>query len=559
VEKLWLAQYGPGIPHEIRWDEHASLGELFDACAVRFAGRDAYYCMGRTMSFAELARRSAWFGAWLQSTGLEKGARVAIMLPNILQYPVAMFGVLRAGYTVVNTNPQYTPRELEHQLTDSGAEAIIVLENFADTLQQVLARTRVRHVVLATIGDLLGWRGPLTNFVVRHVKRMVPPFSLPSAVPFNTVLARGATASMRPSGCTHDDIAFLQYTGGTTGVAKGAMLTHRNILANLEQVRAWMEGPLLANQRPVRIVTPLPLYHIFSLTSNCLAFMKMGGCNILVPNPRDIPGFVRLLGRVSWHGMTGVNTLFNALLASPDFARLDFSQVLPVVAGGMALQEAVARRWLEVTGKPLSEGYGMTETSPVVCSNPLGRPKLGTVGLPVPSTEISIRDDAGQELGQGQPGELCVRGPQVMKGYWQRPDETAKVLGADGFIATGDIAVVDPEGYVKIVDRKKDMISVSGFKVFPNEVEDVVAQLPGVLEVAAVGIPDKHSGEAVELFIVRRDPSLTEEEVRAHCEKYLTGYKRPRRIEFRRELPKSNVGKILRRALRDEVLAAQPG
>jgi long-chain acyl-CoA synthetase len=495
------------------------------------------------------------FGAWLQSIGLQKGARVAIMMPNVLQYPVALFGTLRAGCTVVNVNPLYTPRELEHQLIDSGAEVIVILENFAHTLQQVVAKTKVRHIVVAALGDLLGFKGAIVNFVVRKVKKMVPAYALPGALRFNDVIEAGARHELKHVEVGLEDIAFLQYTGGTTGVAKGAMLLHRNILANIQMVYAWQK-PFLPDQ--VVIITALPLYHIFSLTANCLAFMKMGGCNVLITNPRDIPAFVKELGKHKFTVITGVNTLFNALVNNPDFAKLDFSSLRATIGGGMAVQQAVADRWQKVTGTVLLEGYGLTETSPVVCTNPLNLTAYsGAIGLPLPSTEIQIRGDDGREVPLGEVGELCVRGPQVMKGYWQRPDETAKVLGADGFLATGDIATVDAKGFVKIVDRKKDMVLVSGFNVYPNEVEDVVARLPGVLECAVIGVPDEKAGEAVKLYVVRRDPALTEEQVRKHCEAELTGYKRPRYIEFRTELPKTNVGKILRRALRDEALAGQ--
>jgi long-chain acyl-CoA synthetase len=508
--------------------------------------------MGKEITFGELDRLTRVFGAWLQSQGLARGARVAIMMPNVLQYPVALFGTLRAGCVVVNVNPLYTPRELEHQLNDSGAEVIVILENFAATLQQVVARTKVKHVVVAALGDLLGLKGTIVNLVVRHVKKMVPAYSLPGALRFNDILADGERHALKRVEVGPENIAFLQYTGGTTGIAKGAMLLHRNILANLEMVAAWQK-PFLSEDK--RVITALPLYHIFSLTANCLAFMRMGGCNVLITNPRDIPGFVKELAKHKFTVITGVNTLFNALLNNPDFAKLDFSHLEVAIGGGMAVQKAVADRWQQVTGKVLLEGYGLTETSPVVCTNPLDLKEYnGSIGLPVPSTEIDIRDDQGRSLGIDAVGELWVRGPQVMKGYWQRPEETAKVLGPDGFLATGDMARVDAKGFVRIVDRKKDMILVSGFNVYPNEVEDVVAMLPGVLEVCAIGLPDDKSGEAVKVFIVKKDASLTEDAVRKHCEANLTAYKRPKLIEFRTELPKTNVGKILRRALRDEAL-----
>jgi len=556
VEKIWLKAYPPGVPAEIRYDDHRSIGELFDASVATYAERPAYYNMGSTLTFAELGRLSRDLGAWLQAQGLAKGARVAIMMPNVLQYPVAVFGTLRAGCTVVNVNPLYTPRELEHQLNDSGAEVIVILENFAHTLQQVAARTKLRRIVVAALGDLLGLKGAIVNFAVRHVKKMVPPYELPNALRFNDVLAEGARGELEPVAVGPEDIAFLQYTGGTTGVAKGAMLLHRNILANLEMVAAW-QRPFLGEEAQV-VITALPLYHIFSLTANCLAFMKMGGCNVLITNPRDIPAFVKELAKHKFNVLPGVNTLFNALLNHPDFAKLDFSHLKVAIGGAMAVQKAVADRWQQVTGKVLLEGYGLTETSPVVCANPhYLREYNGSIGLPVPSTEIDIRDDQGRSLGTGEAGELCVRGPQVMKGYWQRPEETAKVLGADGFLATGDVAKVDDKGFVRIVDRKKDMILVSGFNVYPNEVEDVIAMHAGVLECAAIGVPDEKTGEAVKVFIVKKDPGLTEDEIRRHCEANLTGYKRPKWIEFRTELPKTNVGKILRRALREEELAGQ--
>jgi long-chain acyl-CoA synthetase len=553
VEKIWLKAYPSGVPATIRYDEFRSIGELVDASVKKFADRPAYHNMGKEITFADLDRLTRAFGAWLQAKGLGKGARVAIMMPNVLQYPVALFGTLRAGCTVVNVNPLYTPRELEHQLKDSGAEVIVILENFAATLAQVLARTDVKHVVVAALGDMLGFKGVIVNLVVRHVKKMVPAYALPGALKFNDVLAEGARHELKRVAVGHDDIAFLQYTGGTTGVAKGAMLLHRNILANIEQAAAWLT-PGLAGETAI-IITALPLYHIFSLTVNCLSMMKVGGLNVLITNPRDIPAFVKELGKHPYNLITGVNTLFNAFLNNPDFKALDFSKVRLCVGGGMAVQKAVADRWKQVTGKVLLEGYGLTETSPCATMNPLDlKDYNGSIGLPLPSTEIDIRDDQGRSLGIGEVGELCVRGPQVMKGYWQRPEETAKVLGADGFLATGDMATIDDKGFVRIVDRKKDMILVSGFNVYPNEVEDVIAMHSGVLEVCAIGVPDDKSGEAVKVFIVKKDAALTEEALRKHCEANLTAYKRPKLIEFRTELPKTNVGKILRRALRDEAL-----
>jgi long-chain acyl-CoA synthetase len=554
MEKIWLKSYPPGVPHEIRYDEYKSIGALVDDCVKKYATRPAYHCMGKTITFGELDQMSREFGGWLQSMGLKKGDRVALMMPNILQYPVALFGILRAGLVVVNVNPLYTPRELEHQLKDSGAETIVILENFATTLEQVIKATPVKNVVVAAMGDLLGFKGAIVNFVVRHVKKMVPAFNLPGAIGFNQTLTTGARHPMKPFPVEIEDIAFLQYTGGTTGVSKGAMLLHRNILANLEQSRSWLAPFLDPEKGTINVVTPLPLYHIFSLTANCLAFMKMGGQNILIPNPRDIPGFVKELQKHEWHVLTGVNTLFNALLNNAEFTKLDFKNLKLSLGGGMAVQQPVAERWAQVTGKPLIEAYGLTETSPGATINPLNITSYtGAIGLPLPSTELSLRGDDGKEVAMGQPGEICIRGPQVMKGYWKRDDETAKVMSADGFFATGDIGVIDEKGMVKIVDRKKDMILVSGFNVYPNELEGVVAGHPGVMEVAAVGVPDTHSGEVVKLFVVKKDPALTEKDIRDYCEKHLTGYKRPKFIEFRAELPKTNVGKILRRALRDEV------
>ena len=552
MEKIWLKSYPPGVPAEIDYNDYKSVGDLFEKCVKQYSDRPAFHCMGKTISFAELDRFSAAFGAWLQSKGLAKGARVALMMPNVLQYPVCLYGTLRAGYTVVNVNPLYTARELEHQLEDSGAEAIVVLENFASVLQEVVARTPIKLVVVASLGDMLGLKGALVNFVVRNVKKMVPAFDLPSAVRFNAMLSQGAGMSLKAVETGHEDIAFLQYTGGTTGVSKGAMLVHRNILANIAQSSAWLI-PGLKGEVPV-IITALPLYHIFSLTVNCLLMMKVGGMNVLITNPRDIPGFVKELAKHRYNVITGVNTLFNALLNNAAFNQLDFSNVKVCVGGGMAVQKAVADKWKLVTGKVLLEGYGLTETSPSATMNPLTLTDYsGSIGLPLPSTIVSIRDDDKKEVAQGQPGEICISGPQVMKGYWQRADETANVLGPDGFLYTGDVGVMDEKGFVRIVDRKKDMILVSGFNVYPNEIEQVVAMHPGVLEVAAIGVPDEHSGEVPKIFIVKKDPSLTEEAVLSFCKEQLTGYKRPKYVEFRADLPKTNVGKILRRALRDEV------
>ncbi len=552
MERIWLKSYPPGVPADIDPAQYASLRDLIDESVRRHAARPAYHCMGRSITFADLDRMSTAFGAWLQSVGCRKGARVAVMMPNVLQYPVCIFGALRAGCTVVNVNPLYTARELEHQLVDSGAEVIVILENFAHTLQEVLPRTPVKHVVVASLGDLLGAKGVLVNFVVRRVKKMVPDFSLPGALRFNDVLASGARGTLTRHELGHDDVAFLQYTGGTTGVSKGAMLLNRNIVANLLQAEAWL-APFIGAVGTHVVITALPLYHIFSLTANCLTFLKLGGCNVLITNPRDIPGFVKELGKHRFTLITGVNTLFNALLNNPEFAKVDFSSMRNAMGGGMAVQEAVAKRWREVTGKPLIEAYGLTETSPAATINPMDLENWnGSIGLPISSTEVIIRGEDGETLPIGGTGEICIRGPQVMKGYWQRPEETAKAISPDGFFATGDIGVMDERGFVRIVDRKKDMILVSGFNVYPNEVEGEIAKHPGVLEVAAVGVPDDYQGEAVKVFIVKKDPALTEADIRTHCEKVLTGYKRPKHIAFRDELPKTNVGKILRRALRDE-------
>jgi len=508
--------------------------------------------MGKTITFAEVERLSTAFGAWLQSKGLAKGARVAVMMPNVLQYPAAIFGILRAGYTVVNVNPLYTPRELEYQLKHSGAEVIVILENFAGTLEQVLSKTPVKHVVLATMGDLLGLKGVIVNFVVRKVKKLVPAFSLPGAIPFNTAVAEGSGRPLQKVDVGPEDIAFLQYTGGTTGVSKGAILLHRNIIANMEQVSAWF-SPTRKEDDPLVIVAPLPLYHIYALTCNCMFMLRDGGCCLLIPNPRDIPGFIKELKSNRFTAISGLNTLYNALLNHPEFASIDFSALRLASAGGMAMQQPVADRWQKATKVPILEGYGLTETSPVATTNPVDQTAFsGTIGLPIPSTVITIRDDDENILSVGQVGEICIAGPQVMKGYWQRPEETAKVMAKDGAFKTGDVGVMDERGFIKIVDRKKDMILVSGFNVYPNELEAVVAMMPGVLEVAVIGVPDAHSGEVPKVFIVRKDPALTEAMVLEHCKEQLTGYKRPKHVEFRTELPKTNVGKILRRALRDE-------
>ncbi len=557
MEKIWLKHYPKGVPAEIDINEYASVSEVFEESVGKFPTRPAFTCMGKTLTFAELDTLSSAFGAWLQSMGCKKGTRVALMMPNILQYPVALFGTLRAGCTVVNVNPLYTPRELEHQLSDSGAEILICVENFADTVATVVARTKVRQVVVTSIGELLGFKGILVDFVLRHVKKLIPAYALPGSIHLSDALAAGRQRSLERVPQSHDDIAFLQYTGGTTGVAKGAMLLNRNIVANMLQARAWLR-PFMQPDRREIVITPLPLYHIFSLTANCLVFMTLGAENVLIPNPRDIPGFVKEMARFKFTAFTGVNTLFNALVNNDDFRKLDFSSLTLSLGGGMAVQEAVAKKWKEITGVPLIEAYGLTETSPAATINPLDLAEFnGSIGLPIPSTELTLRDDAGNTVALGQPGEICIRGPQVMAGYWHRQDETDKVIDKDGWFATGDVGVMDDRGFVRIVDRKKDMILVSGFNVYPNEIEGVVAAHPGVLECAAVGVPDAKSGEAVKLFVVRKDQALTEEDVLKYCRENLTSYKIPRNVEFRSELPKSNVGKILRRELRDEMKRQQ--
>ena len=564
MERFWLKHYPSGVPADVDVDQYASLVQLMDAGFAKFASRNAYSFMDRFFTFADVDRHSAAFGAWLQGLGLARGARIAIMMPNVVQYPIAVAAILRAGYIVVNVNPLYTPRELEHQLKDSGAEAIVILENFAATLQQVVAKTAVKHVVVASIGDLLGFpKGALVNFAVRRVKKMVPAYSLPGHVRFNDALDAGARRQLEPVHAGPQDVAFLQYTGGTTGVSKGATLTHRNLVANVLQLEAWVQPALADTSRgpvPEQLVyvCALPLYHVFALTVNCLGGIRLGALNVLIANPRDIKGVVAELAKVRFNVIPGVNTLYNALAEDPDFQKLDFSSLRIANGGGMAVQQAVAEKWLRLTGVPIIEGYGLSETSPVATCNPIqAREYNGTIGLPFPNTEIAILDDAGQPVPLGQAGEIAIRGPQVMAGYWQRPDETAKVMTPDGFFKSGDIGVMDERGYIRIVDRKKDMIIVSGFNVYPNEVEGVIAMHPGVVECAAVGVPDEKSGEAVKVYVVRKDPALTEAELMAFCKEHLTGYKKPKYIEFRNELPKSNVGKILRRELRDAAVAAQ--
>ncbi len=552
MEKTWLKSYPAGVPAEIDANRYGSIVAVLKSVCERYSHRPAFSNMGRVLSYSDVDRLSADFASYLLNTlGLKKGDRVALMMPNVLQYPIAIFGVLRAGLVVVNTNPMYTARELKHQLNDSGAVAIVVLENFAGTLAEVLAETKIKQVVLTGLGDLLGApKSWIVNFSVRYIKKMVPEFSIPGAISYNDALKAGARRPPPTVDLNGDDIAFLQYTGGTTGVAKGAMLIHRNLVANMEQVAAWYASQVKLGEEV--IITALPLYHIFALTCNCLVFMNFGGENVLVTNPRDMPGFVKLLRETKFTSITGVNTLFNGLLNTPGFEQLDFSGMRLSMGGGMAVQRAVAERWKKLTGKPLIEGFGMTESSPVATMN---RPDIeeysGSIGLPAPSTELSIQDDDGKLLATGEVGEICMRGPQIMKGYWQRPEETAKVLSDDGWLRTGDIGKMDENGYFYIVDRKKDMILVSGFNVYPNEIEDVIATLAGVLEVAAVGVPDDKSGEAIKVVIVKKDPALTADAVKAHCRANLTGYKQPKIVEFRESLPKTNVGKILRRELRD--------
>ncbi|MGB9494306.1 MAG: long-chain-fatty-acid--CoA ligase [Azonexus sp.] len=551
MEKIWIKTYPPGVPAEISIDHLDSLVSLFEEACRKYADQVAYISMDREMTYGELDRLSRDFAGWLQSIGLKKGDRVALMMPNLLQYPVALFGTLRAGCVVANCNPLYTPRELEHQLKDSGCKAIVIVENFANTLQQVIGKTAVKHVIVTPMGDMLGMvKGTLVNFVVRHVKKMVPAWSLPGSINFTAALAAGRRHGMDPVALTHDDIAFLQYTGGTTGVSKGAMLTHGNITSNVMQAYAWIK-PAIEEGKEF-IVTALPLYHIFALTANCLTFMMIGARNLLIVNPRDMPGFIKEWSKYPISVATGVNTLFNGLMNHPDFAKLDFSTMKLSLGGGMAVQAPVAERWQKVTKSPLLQAYGLTETSPAATINPLNLKEFnGSIGLPISSTEVSIRGDDGKEMPLDQVGEICIRGPQVMAGYWERPEETANVMYADGFLRTGDMGYIDHLGYVYLVDRKKDMILVSGFNVYPNEVEEAVAMHPGVGDVAAIGVPDDSSGEAVKIFVVRKDPKLTAEELIAHCRKQLTGYKVPKQVEFRADLPRTNVGKILRRALKE--------
>ena len=551
--KPWLASYPPGVPHSVDYHQYRSINQMMEESFKKFADRQAFECMGKYLTYAQLDTYSNQLAAHFQSLGLKPGARIALMMPNVLQYPIAIAAVLRAGYVVVNVNPLYTPRELEHQLNDSGAQALVILENFAHVYEQVRHKVGVEHVIVTSMGELMGLKGHIVNFVVRKVKKLVPQWQVDGHMSFKAALANGQKHTLIPPHVTHDDVAFLQYTGGTTGVSKGATLLHRNILANLLQTEAWLEPGLRGKDVDQLVfICALPLYHIFALTACCMFGIRAGGLNILVTNPKDIPGFINLLAKLpKFHIFPAVNTLFNALMNHPQFGTINFSSILVTIGGGMAVQKAVADRWQSLTGCPVAEGYGLSETSPVACCNtPWIKAYTGHIGLPVPGTDVVIRDEEGRDQPFGQPGEICIRGPQVMAGYWNRTEETAKVMTADGYFKSGDIGYMDESGYVKIIDRKKDMILVSGFNVYPNEVEDVIAMLPGVLECAAVGVPDAHSGEVVKVFIVKKDPALTEEQVIEHCKEQLTNYKRPKFIEFRTELPKTNVGKILRRELR---------
>ena len=553
MEKLWIKQYPAGVPADIDVKQYETVSQVLEESMKKYAARTAFICMGKSITYAQLDTASRSLGAWLQSRGLAPGGRVALMMPNIMQYPVCVAAVLRAGYVVVNVNPLYTPRELEHQLKDSGAEAIIIIENFATTLEKVVANTPVKHVVVAAMGDLLGGlKGALVNFVVRKVKKMVPDYSLPGSLRFNDAVSQGAGMTLKPATRTREDVAFLQYTGGTTGVSKGATLLNRNIIANMLQVEAWMQ-PAIDTHTDVQhnFVCALPLYHIFALTVCNMIGMRTGSCNLLIANPRDIPGFVKDLSTFKFNVFPCLNTLFNALANTPEFAKLDFSTLKISLGGGMATQRPVAERWMALTGSAIVEGYGLSETSPVATCNVANlKGFTGTIGLPVSSTEIAIRDDEGKDVPLGESGEICIRGPQVMAGYWNRADETANVMTADGFFKSGDVGIMAEDGSTRIVDRKKDMVLVSGFNVYPSEVEEVAMKHPGVLEAAVIGVADEHSGEVVKLFIVKKDPALTESALQDFLKEQLTGYKRPKFIEFRPDLPKSPVGKILRRELR---------
>lgn len=553
MDKPWLQSYPPSVPAEIDIHAYGSVVEIFTEATTRFADRPAFQNLGKTITYRELDTLTQQFAAWcLTEAGLQKGDRIAIMMPNLLQYPVVVFGAMRAGLVVVNTNPLYTERELEHQLKDSGARAIVVIEAFAHTLAKVVDRTDVDTIIVTRFGDLLDFpRSMLVNLVLKYVRKMVPPYSLPGAHAMKDVLARGARLSAPDAELTHNDLAFLQYTGGTTGIAKGAMLSHRNMVANIQQAWTWINA-VEQDEGGEIIVTALPLYHIFALTANCLTYMKLGAMNLLITNPRDLPAVVKELSKVRFTAITGVNTLFNALMNTPGFDQLDFSSLKLTLGGGMAVQKAVADRWKSITGNTLIEAYGLTETSPAACINPMDLTAYNdSIGLPISSTEASIRDADNKPLPMGETGELCIRGPQVMEGYWQRPEDTAKAIDADGWLHTGDIAIMNEKGYVKIVDRLKDMILVSGFNVYPNEIENVLANHPGVLEAGAIGVPDEHSGEVVKVVVVKKDPNLTEADLKAYCKKELTAYKCPRIVQFVDELPKTNVGKILRRELRE--------
>ncbi len=552
--KIWLKSYPSGVPAEVDLSAYASLVELFEESLSQYAQRKAFVCLGKSMTYGQLDRLSRQMAAWLQARNLPPGARVALMMPNILQYPVAMMAVLRAGYVVVNVNPLYTDHELEYQLSDSGAEVIVVLENFAATLARIIGRTAIKQVIVASMGDLMGVKGPLINAAVRYLKKRVPAWQLKKYVRFNQMLASGARLPFKFTRPSADQIAFLQYTGGTTGLAKGAVLLHRNILANVLQSEAWL-APAHRNRPEIKqlvTVVALPLYHVYGLTVCALLSIRTGGLGILIPNPRDIAGLIKTLKPYPFNAFPAVNTLYNALLNHPNFEQLNFSKLLVAHSGGMEVQEAVARRWFELTRAPIVEGYGLSETSPcVTCNSVVATKYSGTVGVPIPSTEVSIRDENGVEVAPGQEGEICIRGPQLMAGYWNRPEETAKAMTEDGFFKSGDIGMMDEDGFIKIVDRKNDMMIVSGFNIYPTEIEEVLAQHPGIFEAAAIGVPNAHSGEVVKIFVVKKDPALIEAEVMAFCKERLTGYKRPKFIEFRAELPKTNVGKVLRRALRE--------
>ncbi|MEY4481682.1 MAG: hypothetical protein RIQ84_844 [Pseudomonadota bacterium] len=559
-EKPWLDSYPEGVPHVIDGSQYVSLSHMLEDSFARYADRVAFDCMGKKLTFQELDQASEHFAAYLQSLNLKPGARVALMMPNLLQYPIAIAGTLRAGFVVVNVNPLYTPRELAYQLKDSGAEVLVVLENFAHVFEKIQSEVNVHHLVVTSVGELMGLKGLLVNWIVRRVKKSVPKWQLIGIQSFNKVIQRGRELKWVRPELRADDVAFLQYTGGTTGISKGAILLHRNILANVSQIESWLEPGLRGKSIDQMVfVCALPLYHIFALTACCMFGIRSGGLNILVTNPKDIPGFIKLLrGLKQFHIFPAVNTLFNALMNHPSFGKINFSNLLVAIGGGMAVQKSPADRWLSLTGKPIAEGYGLSETSPVACCNtPLISGFTGHVGLPLPGTDISIRDDAGQVVPLGQPGEICIRGPQLMAGYWNRSEETLASMTADGFFKTGDIGFMDQSGYIKIIDRKKDMILVSGFNVYPSEVEDIITSLPGVLECGVVGVPDENSGEAVKVFIVKRDVQLTEDQIHQHCKEQLTNYKRPKYIEFRSELPKTNVGKILRRELRSDDLFIQ--